>query len=93
MKKETILKLLKSSNYDDVILGLNYIKDYTWKQLLDIADNSSHNSIKIYNEEAKGNAMRDNYLLNGNIYCHYNYAINIYNNGIEEWRHIEYIQL
>lgn len=94
MNKETILKLLKSSNYDDVILGLNFIKDYTWGELCNIADYSSHYSIKIYNDKAKGDAMKDNYLFNGNIYCHYNFAINIYNDGDHRgYLHVKYIQL
>lgn len=94
MKKETILKLLKSSNYDDVILGLNFIKDYTWEQLQELGDNYRDDCIRIY-VEIKGNAMKDNYLFNGNIYCHYNAAINLYNDHARvAWLpHIEYIQL
>ena len=86
------LKYLKSSNYEDVILGLNYIKDWTWEELISIADDEGREGLKI-RISVKGDAEKDNYLFNNGIYCHYNYAINVYRAGLGLYKHVKYIQL
>ena len=93
MKKETILKLLQSSSYDDVILGLNYMKDYTWEEILTMGEYGEKFQNVRVNTNATGTLFFDDYILSFGIYCHFNSSLFFYNDRPHPSLYSNYKQL
>lgn len=81
MNIEIVKKLLKSPVREDVLIGLNIVRDWEWQSLSLLRDNTAG----IFSEECqfliwnnlKGDVDDDCYLLN-HAHCHWNSSIFFY---------------
>lgn len=82
MKREKIIKLLQSTVREDVIIGLNFLKDYTYEELVSWPENMWKDELPKegvrFSTKVKGD-IKDNYRI-GNIYCHFNNSLFFYTN-------------
>lgn len=92
MSTEIILKLLQSPNREDVILGLEFIKDWEYKDLNKLNPIYKDGEGVHLDNKCKGDMFKDNYIFK-NFHCHWNAAINFYPDTVETLKHLEYIAI
>ena len=91
--KDKILKLLKSPVYEDVILGLNLIRDWDWEEIQNLKDEDAmYRGVRIKIEHRLVPSTSKKFKLNGSIICHFNNALWFYPDFVPNDL-TEYIQL